>query len=235
MMRRVPWDGDAKPSTASAAAFFDMDGTLVRTNLVHSYMFMTRNEVSLARTASESIKALLKLPAFFIADQISRAKFNELLYAGYKGAYQDRLLELAEEHFEEVLKPNLYPGVQALVDRGKKLGLRQVIISGSLDVLVAPLARYLGMDDYITNTLEMKDGVATGRLEKPVVAGAVKARIMQEYARAFELDLLESYAYSDSYSDYAMLAVVGRPAAVHPDRALKRASRELEWPVLSLE
>ncbi|MEL6186062.1 MAG: HAD-IB family hydrolase, partial [Myxococcota bacterium] len=64
--------------------------------------------------------------------------------------------------------------------------------------------------------------------------GAVKARLIQEYARSFDVDLLESYAFSDSFSDYSMLAVVGRPAAVNPDRKLRRAAAELEWPILDV-
>lgn len=238
MMRKVhaPWQAEAPQTSGEkvAAAFYDMDGTLVSTNLVHSYLFLAKNEPTLSRSVLKSVRGVLKLPAFLVADQISRALFNELLYAGYAGAFQDRLLELAEEHFEEVLKPNIFPGVYELVASGKKKGLRQVVVSGSLDVLVAPLARHLGMDDYICNRLEMKDGVATGKLVKPIVAGAVKARLLQEYARAFEVDLLESYGFSDSYSDYAMLAMVGRPAAVNPDRKLRRAATELEWPVLDV-
>ncbi|MEL7368968.1 MAG: HAD family phosphatase [Myxococcota bacterium] len=107
-------------------------------------------------------------------------------------------------------------------------------MSGSLDFIVAPLARHLGIDDIITNRLEFRDGVATGKLLKPIMAGANKARFIQEYARDHGLDLLESYAYSDSYSDYAMLAVVGRPAAINPDGRLKRAAEELSWPVLDI-
>lgn len=231
----LPWKGTTIPAGEhKRAAFYDMDGTLVSTNLVHSYMFLARNEASLSRSVLKTVAGLAKLPAFLVADQLSRALFNELLYAGYAGAYQDRLLELAEEHFEDVLKPNIFPGVYELVQSAQKKGLRQVIVSGSLDVLVTPLARHLGIDDVVTNRLEFKDGVATGKLVKPVVAGAVKARLLQEYARAFDVDLLESYAFSDSYSDYPMLAVVGRPAAVNPDRKLRRAASELEWPVLDV-
>lgn len=233
----VPWRGKAPAEPGGEkvrAVFYDMDGTLVSTNLVHSYLFMARNEPTLSRSAFKTALGVAKLPSFLVADRLSRALFNELLYAGYSGAHLDRLKELAEEHFEEVLKPNIFPGVKSLVERSRAKGLRQVIISGSLDLLVSPLARYLGIDDVITNRLEMKDAVATGKLIRPIIAGAVKARVIQEYARAFDVDLLESYAYSDSYSDYAMLAVVGRPGVVNPDRKLRRAAAELEWPIVDL-
>jgi HAD superfamily hydrolase (TIGR01490 family) len=216
------------------AAFYDMDGTLVSTNLVHSYLFTTANEASIARTLLKTAGGLAKIPAFFAVDQISRVAFNKMLFAGYKGEYEDRLIEFAEEHFAKVLRPNIYPGAYELIERGKKKGLRQVIVSGSLDFMVAPLARHLGVDDMITNKLEFRKGVATGELIRPILAGANKARFLQEYAEKWSIDLLQSYGFSDSYSDYPMLAVVGRPAAVNPDRKLRRASREFNWPILDI-
>lgn len=217
-----------------SAAFYDMDGTLVSTNLVHSFLFTTTNEPSIARTVVKTASALVKIPAFFAIDQVSRMTFNKILYAGYAGEYQDRLLELAEEHFEEVLKPNIFPGAYELLATGKKRGLRQVIVSGSLDFLVAPLARHLGFDDMITNRLQFRKGVATGELERPILAGANKARFLQEYAEKWNIDLLQSYGFSDSYSDYPMLAVVGHPAVVNPDVRLRLSARELSWPILDI-
>lgn len=219
-------------SESRAAAFYDMDGTLVSTNLVHSYLFVARNEPSLPASVVKTAQALLKLPGFLLLDKFSRLRFNEWLFQGYSGIFRDRLLELAEDHFEEVLKPNIFPGTYELIESGKKLGLRQVIISGSLDFMVEPLARHLGIEDIVTNRLEFRDDVATGRLLKPVVAGANKSRFIQEYAKEWDIDLLKSYGFSDSYADYTMLAVVGRPAAVNPDLKLRQAAKEHSWPIL---
>jgi HAD superfamily hydrolase (TIGR01490 family) len=217
-----------------AAAFFDMDGTLVRTNLVHSFLFTAANDPNPLRAATRTALGVAKIPAFFAVDQIDRVAFNEMLFAGYQGAWEDHLREYAEDHFEKVLKPNIFPGAYGLVESAKKKGLRMVIISGNLDILVEPIARHLGFDDIITNRLEFRKGVATGRLQPPILAGATKARFIQEYARDHDIDLLESYGYSDSFADYPMLAVLGRPAAVNPDWRLRRSARSFDWPVLDL-
>lgn len=218
-----------------SAAFYDMDGTLVSTNLVHSFLFLAMNEPSIPRSVVKTMAGVAKIPAFAVVDRISRTAFNQMLFSNLEGAFVDNLLELADEHFEKVLKPAIYPGAFELVESSKKRGLIQVIVSGSLDFLVAPLARHLGIEDVISNRLEIRDGVATGRLLRPVVASAAKARFIQEYARDHGIDLLESHAFSDSYSDYAMLAVVGRPAAVNPDGRLRRAAREMRWPIIDLK
>lgn len=218
----------------TAAAFYDLDGTLVRTNLVHSYLYNAANQPSLTGTLLKTLGGVARIPMFWAVDQYDRVAFNEILFSQYQGEYEDRLRELAADHFTKVLEPAIYPGAYTLVAQSKKRGLRQILVSGNLDIFVQPLAEHLGIDDIITNRLEFKKGKATGKLIPPVLAGATKARFIQEYARDHSIDLLASYGYSDSYSDYPMLAVIGRPAAVNPDRRLLRAARSFDWPVLDL-
>ena len=94
-----------------------------------------------------------------------------------------------------------------------------VLVSGALDFLMSASPNHLGATHVIANRLEIKDGFATGRLLRPVVAGPEKARLVREHAREHGHDLDECFAYSDSYSDVPMLSVVGHPAAVNPDGA----------------
>ena len=120
-------------------------------------------------------------------------------------------------------------------DDSRRAGVRQVLISGALDFTMRPLARYLGVDDLIANQLEFVENYATGKLKKPFVAGATKADIMRAYARQHAIDLAESWAYTDSFSDYPMLAVVGHPTACNPDLRLRSLARSYDWPVLDLD
>jgi phosphoserine phosphatase len=100
--------------------------------------------------------------------------------------------------------------------------------------VIRHLASYLGATSIIANRLEMKEGIATGKLLRPVVAGPEKARIVREHARAKGYDLEECFAFSDSYSDIPMLSVVGHPAAVNPDKRLKLLAKAYSWPSFDL-
>ena len=102
-------------------------------------------------------------------------------------------------------------------------------------VIAEPLAAFLGVDDFVANKLELKDGEATGRLEKPVVAGANKALWVRRYAERHDIDLDGSFAYADSGSDIPLLSVVGNPCAVNPDFRMKTNARAYDWPVLNLK
>lgn len=218
-----------------SAAFYDVDGTLIKTNIVHAFAFYASRHASLSESARRTIQTALSIPVFWAADKLSRKWFNEIFYQSYKGQSEDRLVTLADELFEDVIKPNIYPRAKALIEESRRAGVRQVLISGALDFTMKPLADYFGVDDLIANSLEFVDTYATGKLRKPFVAGATKADIMRAYAKKHDIDLAESWAYSDSFSDYPMLAVVGHPTACNPDFRLRSLARSYDWPVLELD
>jgi len=218
----------------NSAAFYDVDGTLIRVNIVHAFAFYAARQASIVKAAKVTASTLASVPLFLAADQISRKWFNELFYRRYAGMSHDRLITLADELFEETIKPNIYPRTRDLVAESKRAGVRQVLVSGGIDFTLRPLARYLEVDDLIANRLEFKDGFATGKLKKPFIGGATKPVIMRDYAKRHDIDLAASWGYSDSYSDFPMLAVVGRPTACNPDRRLRAVARSYDWPVLDL-
>lgn len=217
-----------------AASYFDVDGTLVKTNLIHPTLFYLSNQGTPVQSALRVGRALLKAPSMAIAELYDRRTFNELLYSAYAGMSEDRLVILAEEVFEKVIRPSLYPFARDLVKQNLQSGFQVVLISGALDVIIEHLATYLGAQDLIANRLEMKDGVATGKLLKPVVAGPEKARLIREHAREHGHNLDDCYAFSDSYSDVPMLSVVGHPAAVNPDKRLALLAKAYSWPRFNL-
>ncbi|MGD9587442.1 MAG: HAD family hydrolase [Pyrinomonadaceae bacterium] len=218
-----------------AAAFYDLEGTLVSTNLVHTLAFYSTRQQGLWQTAKASVGTLAKLPFFGITDLYSRNVFNEVFFKSYEGWSQDRLRYFSDELFEEVLKPAIFPGTPDLIAQAKKIGQRQVVLTGALDFTIDKLMEYLGIDHYVANRLEFVNGYATGRVLPPVMASATKAKWIREYAERENINLSESYAYSDSISDLPMLSIVGHPVAVCPDIRLKQTARQHDWAVLDLK
>ena len=90
------------------------------------------------------------------------------------------------------------PGGRDLVKTSLDKGHDVVLVSGALDFLMRLLADHLGATGIIANRLEIKDGFATGKLLRPVVAGPEKARLVREHARAKGHNLDDCFAYSDS-------------------------------------
>ena len=218
-----------------SAAFYDLEGTLVSTNLVHTLAFYSRRQQGLFATIKKSVGTLAKLPLFGVTDLYSRNVFNEFFFQSYKGESEDRLRYFSEELFEEVLKPAIYSGTRELIAQSKKIGQKQIVITGALDFTIDRLCNYLEIDEFVSNRLEFVNGHATGRILPPIMASATKAKWMREYAERENINLSESYAYSDSISDLPMLSIVGHPVAVNPDFRLKQTATQHDWAILDLK
>lgn len=213
-----------------AGAYFDVDGTLVSTNLIQPTLFYLVNQATPVQTLQRLGRALVGAPRMAVAEMVDRRTFNELLYSSYAGMSEDRLMMLADEVFDRVIRPAVYPSARDLVRRSLDAGHDVIFVSGTLDFILQRVADYFEATEFIANRLELKKGTATGKLLKPVVAGPEKARLIREHARARGYDLDHCHAFSDSYSDLPMLSVVGHPAAVNPDKRLAWLAKAYGWP-----
>lgn len=229
------WLNFSREEDLAGAAFYDLEGTLVSTNLVHTLTFYAKRQQGLIQSFQKTAQTFFSLPVFAATDQYSRKVFNDLYFKRYKGQSEDRLRYFSEELFEDVIKPAIFPGTYELLEKSRGLGLRQVVITGALDVAVKPLMEHLQITEYVTNRLEFVNGVATGRLLPPVMAAATKASWIRTYTEREGLSLSESYAYTDSMSDLPMLSIVGHPAVVNPDMRLRQTALHHDWPILNLK
>jgi HAD superfamily hydrolase (TIGR01490 family) len=132
--------------------------------------------------------------------------------------------------------PRVYPQMLEEVHAHQDAGRPTFIVSAAGNDVVEALASVLGMEGGIGTRYEVDaEGSFTGRLDGPFVYGPGKVTAMEEFARAHEIDLTASYAYSDSLSDLPMLRVVGNPVAVNPDPPLAAIAREEGWQTLRFE
>src|SRR4029079_2102369 len=171
---------------------------LLTTNLVHPTLYYLVNQQNPLRSMGKLARAAWKAPRMALAELQDRRTFNELLFSTYEGMSEDRLLCLADEAFDTVVKRALYPHARDLVTQCRDQGHDVVLVSGALDFLMTRLAKYLGATHVIANPLHIKDKYATGRLLRPVVAGPEKARLIRDHAREHGHDLDDCFAFSDS-------------------------------------
>jgi len=216
------------------AAFYDLDGTLLSCNLVTMYAYYARNDRSPVKSVYQFMKVLLSVPVLFGLDLYSRSAFNVFSFRAYRGMHRDRLIGLADDLFEVTLKPSIFPKAQALIDTTRALGYRNVLVTGTLDFTIRPIALHFGIDEVICNRLEFRNHIATGKVLPPLLAENEKAVSIRDYAAQENIDLRESCAFSDSNSDVPMLSAVGYPVATNPSRRLRRVALQNNWPILEL-
>jgi fatty acyl-CoA reductase len=218
--------------TAQAAAFFDVDGTLTHTTTLEPLWWYQRAHRPRWRFRLWAAGLLQQVPLYWALDKCSRAAFNVVFYRRYRGLRLEELRRWHRETFDENLRRTIFPAALECVREHQGQGHRVVLITGGLDLVMQPLADFLGADDLIAMRLEEHDGVCTGGLCGPPVAGAQKALLVRGYAQMHGVDLAASFAYGDSVSDAPMLACVGHPVAVRPGRRLRDLAGRREWRVV---
>ncbi len=213
------------------AAFFDVDGTLTATNVLMPLVWFMKANLPKWRYLLWLGQLTCRIPVYFVADQIDRRLFVKAFFRQYEGIRAEEAKIWCSEHFETHLKPRIYSDALRQVQWHKRHGHRIVLVTGGADFVVEPLANWIGAD-LLAAKLEELDGRFTGRLIGEPLIGEGKAKAIHNYADEHGIDLTKSYAYGDSVSDAPMLACVGNPVAVNPDRKLRRLALKRRWKIV---
>jgi HAD superfamily hydrolase (TIGR01490 family) len=224
--------GRASRSKARVCAFYDLDGTLADLNLLHATVFFMANLGEWSGRAGYLGRLALGLPGLYLAERHDRRLLNMMLFEAYKGVSRDRLWELGDEYCERVLMRHLYPHAIEMLEANRAVGIDPVLVTGSPDFLVEPLARRLKIEHFAANRLVYSRGLATGRMLEPVMAGSEKSAWCESFAAARRIDMTGCWGYADSYYDLPFLCALGHPVAVNPDRRLLAAAHNRKWPIV---
>lgn len=217
------------------AAFFDMDKTLIP----GSSLFL------LARGAYDRDYYRVRDIARFGMNQVSFrlsgesekgvTRSREAALEFVAGRTQDELRKMGEEIVSERILPRVYEGITRVIEHHQAAGDLTFLTTASPQELAQIVAESLGMTGALGTVAEVDaQGVYTGRLVGDIVHGEAKAAAVRQLAEEHDLDLDESYAYSDSVNDLPLLELVGHPHAVNPDADLRREARLRGWPVFEL-
>jgi HAD superfamily hydrolase (TIGR01490 family) len=137
--------------------------------------------------------------------------------------------KLARDCFEQEIARRLLPGAVERLRWHQRAGHCIILLSGTLDLLLAPLAEHLGVHARVGTEIEVVDRCLTGKIAGLHPFGAVKAECLVAMNRAGAFDLARSFAYADHYADRHLLVAVGHPIAVNPDRRLRRLAERRGW------
>lgn len=215
----------------NSAAFFDVDGTLVDRTIVDYYIYFRKRLMSPVQAVFWHPLYLLKCVAYLLLDAVDRNRFNRVFYADYRGLPAEKTKSFAADCFRDVIRSRVFPGAREAVAEHVRGERQIVLVTGSLDFIMRPVAEDFRSAELIAASLVESNGLFTGRLTGPPIGHEEKARRILEFAANRGIDLDTSYAYGDSVADLPMLETVGFPNAVNPDGRLRKIAEARGWPV----
>jgi HAD superfamily hydrolase (TIGR01490 family) len=226
-----PAKAAGKEQPKKAAAFFDVDNTILRGS--SSFLFgksaFERNFFSrkdfwrfawhqfrfIWRGENNNVLATLKDRALS-------------LVAGHRAK---DLKDLVDEVYEKHIRLKLWPETVRLAKDHIAEGREVWLVTAAPQELGDVIAKRLGLTGAIGTKVERKNGILTGQLVGKPIHGPAKRVAIKELAKTRNLSLKKSYAYSDSHNDLPMLTAVGHPVAVNPDKILTRYAKAADWPI----
>ncbi len=213
------------------AAFFDLDKTIISrsSSLALSRPLYRAGMVSRGQLMRGAYAQLVYL--LVGADEQKMERLKGALLALTKGWDRTQIEDLVREVLLEVIDPYVYQEALDLIALHRSEGRSIYIVSSSPEEVVRPLARHFGASGVIaTRAAVDAAGRYTGELAF-YAYGQLKADAIGALSGRMGIDLEGSYAYSDSVTDVPMLAAVGHPIAVNPDKGLRRTAEERGWEI----
>ena len=215
-------------SDPAALAVFDLDGTVIATNIVQQYFAVVRATRPRRVWPAEIGGLLTSLPGYLRAEQRDRSELIRLVNRRYEGYREQDLRELMNGELGRKIRASIRPEALEVIERHRAAGHRTVLVTGALDVLVEPLADLF--DDVVATHMDAgADGVMTGYLATPPLVDEARANWLRKYADRHGADLKASYGYGDSHADAAWLSLVGSPTAISPDLGLFSVAKKNRW------
>jgi HAD superfamily hydrolase (TIGR01490 family) len=212
-----------------AAAFFDLDGTLLTVNSADLWL---RRERRLGRiTRWQLARAALWLGGYRLGvldmDSALRAALGTL-----RGVEESFIRNETHGWWRDEVRPFIAPGARAVLDRHRQGGDKLVLLTSSSRYASEMAIEEFGLDHALFQKYEVQDGRFTGEPLRPICYATGKVEIAEAWAVEHGIDLAASSFYSDSSTDVPMLLRVGKPFAVNPDPRLKLVARRRGWPIL---
>ncbi|GAA4384876.1 HAD-IB family hydrolase [Tsukamurella soli] len=225
-------DGETVPPDLTAAAFFDVDNTMVQgASIVHfARGLAARKYFSYSDIAGAMwMQAKFRLTGKENSDDVSAGRDKALSFIAGRSTEELRLL--GEEIYDEVIADKIWPGTRALAQMHLDAGQQVWLVTATPVELAQTIATRLGLTGALGTVAESEDGIFTGKLVGDILHGLGKAHAVRSLAIREGLNLKRCTAYSDSHNDVPMLSLVGTAVAINPDSDLRDVARVRGWEI----
>ncbi|MEU9343193.1 SDR family oxidoreductase [Streptomyces sp. NPDC048278] len=217
------------PRRSDVVAVFDLERTVVDSNIVEQYLWVRTTGFRKAAWPKEAADLLASLPGYLRAERRDRGEFIRAFLRRYRGMPIARLEDVVGRGYADTMLRHTSADAVARIREHRAAGHRTVLVTGSIGLLAAPLADLF--DEVVGSSMHVRDGVLTGYLAKPPLVDEARAAWLQRYAEEGGYDLAASYGYGDSHADLPWLSLLGRPSAINPDAELTREAHRRNWDI----
>jgi len=186
-----------------------------------------------------------------LVDKNAYEETNEAFYEDYKKGTLDiyaflnfslkplannklaQLQSLHEEFMTSLIEPIMTQTGRDMIKQHRAAGDRPVIITATNRFVTGPIAKAFGIDDLISTEPEIVNGLYTGKVAGTPCFQHGKIERLKQWMSDTNTNLKNSWFYSDSFNDLALLEQVANPVAVDADEQLTNIAQQRGWKLTS--
>ncbi|GEM_PF-1200648 len=216
----------------NSIAFFDVDGTLLQgISGYYTTLELIRRKIIKKRWLPRAIFYNLLAP--FYTGNVRR--MYEFAVADMAGSRIEDILQIGRETFEKHLKKKIYQEALREIQTHQEKGNRVVLISSGPYMAIKIIEEFVKADASFSIGPVIENNILQNRLLEPFTYMEGKITAALQEAKKFNLPLEQCHFYADTYHDIYLLAKVGHPHVINPDRKLKKIALEKNWPILEFK
>ena len=228
MTNTTPRNDDASP----VLAIFDLDNTLLGGDSDHAWGEFLISEGLV--DAEDHKRENDRFYSDYCAGQLDIDAYLRFALKAIAGRSREEVSKLHEVFMRDTIAPMRLPKAEQLLAQHRNQGHYLLVITATADVISAPIATALGVDDVLASNAELVDGKYTGAPTGQPCFQHGKVLRLEQWLDNHHYPLEDAFFYSDSHNDLPLLEAVGQPVAVDADDKLVEHARQRGWPCISL-
>lgn len=211
-------------------SIFDLDETLIATDSGSAWL---EHLVDTGQVDADFLRQDAEYMAQYNAGELSMTEYMAFSLQPIQGKTAAEIDQLMAGFVTRHIAPHIYPQGQQLIRELQAAGQRVLVISATVDFVVRPIARALGVEDILAINIGWDaQGRATGDTEGVLSFREGKVTRLQQWLAQTGESATNARFYSDSINDLPLLEYIDQPIATNPHPRLLPIAQQQDWPIL---
>jgi HAD superfamily hydrolase (TIGR01490 family) len=146
----------------------------------------------------------------------------------------EELNRLHAQFMHEVVRPMMGEKAKKLVAQHRRQGHVLLVITATNSFITRPIVQAFGIDNLLATEPKIVEGRYTTEIDGIPCFQEGKVERLEQWLRENNLSLDDSWFYTDSINDLALLEKVEHPVAVDADEQLIALAQDKGWKIISL-
>ena len=211
-----------------AAAFFDLDRTILSVNSARLWISRERADGRVSRLK------LLEGLGWLLGYSLGAVQMETALRRAVRtieGMAEAEMAQRVKAWFDAEVVQTIVPQAVDAIEFHRRQGHRLVLLTSSSPYVSNVVVERLRLEHALSSQFEVREGRFTGEPVLPFCFGEGKVVLARAWAEQAGVSLAQSYFYTDSHTDLPMLRAVGYPRVINPDPRLRLEARRQGWPI----